>query len=82
MFAAEAKQRQKAGGKSAGNGRQKKVMVNLPEPTSTSRDAAGAALNVSGSLVDRAAVVLEKGSKDLIAKVEAGEGVSNIDPTQ
>ena len=30
-------------------------------------------MNVSGRLVDRAAVVLEKGSKDLIAKVEAGE---------
>jgi hypothetical protein len=49
------------------------AMEKLPYQNGTARDEAGKAVNVSGKLVDAAAVVLERGSKDLIAKVDAGE---------
>lgn len=66
VYEERAKERQKRKAKS--------VVENLPQQNgSKARDEAGAALNVSGKMVDAAATVLECGSKDLIAKVESGE---------
>lgn len=72
FFDEQAKERMSEGGKSAGNGREKKGVENLPPPTKA-RDAAGASVGVSGKLIDAATTVLKHGSKDLIAKVESGE---------
>jgi len=52
-------------------GRGKKGVEKLPPVKS--RDAAGAAVGVSGKLVDAATTVLEHGSKELVAKVESGD---------
>lgn len=68
-----AKERQKEAGKNHGRG---KVVENLPPPNSDpgkARDQAGAAVGVSGKLIDAARTVREHGSKELVAKVESGQ---------
>lgn len=51
------------------------VQVNLPERKTNgqSRDLAGAALKVSGRSVDHAAVVMAKGSPELVEAVQSGK---------
>ena len=49
------------------------VPVTLPEQKSDARDAAGKAVGVSGSLVDRATKVKEKGVPELFQAVEDGQ---------
>ena len=80
--AAEAKERQKAGGKQGGkssgdtrNGKPK-VQATLPEPSkpaSQARDLAGAAFGVSGKTVDAAAIVIAKAAPEVIKAVESGK---------
>jgi hypothetical protein len=68
-----AKERQKAGGAAGGKATHGKVPVTVPEPSrSDSRDAAGKAVGVSGSLVDRGTKVLRKGEPELVKAVEEG----------
>jgi ParB-like chromosome segregation protein Spo0J len=67
----EAAKRMEDGQKSGGRGKKKNSVEKLPQ--SKSRDDAGAALGVSGKLVDAARDVRVHGSPELLAKVEAGE---------
>jgi hypothetical protein len=70
----QAKQRMSDGGKSAGKGRKKQGPEKLPDPKNgDSRDAAGAAVGVSGRLVDAARTVRRLGSAALIESVESGK---------
>ena len=65
-----AKERMRAGG-----GDKKSGVVSLPHPIedqSKSRDAAGKAVGVSGSLVDRGTKVLKQGTPELIKAVDEG----------
>jgi len=72
LYEQQAKDRQKIRkGRQAGA---EATMENLPQlDSSSARDAAGEALNVSGKTVDAATVVLETGNKELISLVEQGE---------
>jgi len=47
-------------------------MANLPQASSSARDAAGKALGVGGKSVDYATKVLTKGVPELVAAVEEG----------
>src|SRR5262245_49066076 len=59
---AEAKKRQKQGGRDAGRGRPKrKSSGKLPEPKGDSRDKIGAAVGVSGRQYEKAAAVVKAG---------------------
>jgi hypothetical protein len=71
-FDREAKQRQQSGLK---RGTEKPVAVNLPEreKMGDSRDKAGAAVGVSGSLVDHAKKVVEAGIPELTEAVTTGK---------
>lgn len=64
VYDREAKERMQEGGRNKG-------MVTLPSPKAgAARDKAGKALQVSGSYVDRATKVLEKGTPELIKAVD------------
>lgn len=74
----EAKERQRDGGRKAGNGRPaEKVAANLPQPKSPrekdTRDRAAEAVNVSGKLVDAADKVIKSGSDELKDAVTSGK---------
>lgn len=77
VAAAEAKERQRAGGKEAGKHRPKsQVVATLPQPEKPSlkaRDIAGAAFGVSGKTVDAAAIVIAKAAPEVIKAVESGK---------
>ena len=49
------------------------VVVNLPQQNGKARDAAGKAVNVSGSSVDHASRVVANGSAALVQAVDSGE---------
>lgn len=68
VYSEKAKERQKAGLK---KGKDKPVVENLP-PREKARDQAAAAVNVSGKSIDHASTVLDKGSPELVAAVDAG----------
>jgi hypothetical protein len=74
VYDRQAKERMSAGGQVAGKGRPKQGPANLPDPIKTgdARDQAGAAVGVSGKLIDAATKVLEQGTPELIAAVDAG----------
>lgn len=74
MYDAEAEERKRQGGKTAGNGRKKDV-ENLPTPKQTqrSRDKAAATVGVSGKLADAARDVRKNGTPELAEAVESGE---------
>jgi ParB-like chromosome segregation protein Spo0J len=69
----EAKRRQKEGGQTAGKGRPKQVVENLPQANEVgkARDAVGKAVGVSGKTVDYATKVLKHGTPALVAAVDA-----------
>lgn len=72
MYDDAAKERQSASG-GPKKSKEKAVPVSLPEPVKgDARDLAGKAVGVSGSLIDRAAKVIEKGVPELIAAVDEG----------
>lgn len=72
LYAVGAKERQRDGGRNHGKG-QPKVVENSSQPIPKSRDAAGAAVGVSGFSVGCAKTVIEKGSKELQNAVETGK---------
>lgn len=62
-------ERQKSSGGDRKSPKKKTVPAKLPEPKNgDSRDQAGKVVGVSGKLVDAATTVLERGSKELVAK--------------
>lgn len=65
FYEAKARERMEAGTKAD-------PVENLPQGASRARDAAGAALNVSGKSVDHATKVLKHGAPETIAAVEQG----------
>jgi hypothetical protein len=78
VTAAEAKERQRAGGgdKVSSKAKGKAVKAILPEPVKASpqaRDIAGAAFGVSGKTVDAAAIVIAKAAPEVIKAVESGK---------
>lgn len=73
LFDKMAKERMAEGGKSAGKGRPRQGVEDLPHPmTGKSRDQAGKAFGVSGKLVDEARIVREHGIPELSSAVEEG----------
>lgn len=72
VYSEEAKERQKANGGNKKSAK-KSEAVNLPEPKKAdARDQAAAAVNVSGKSIDHASTVLDRGSPELVAAVDAG----------
>ncbi len=72
LFEAEAKERQKQGGRDHGRGQ--KVPIKRSEPIKgESRVIAGESVNVSGASVQRAQRVLRQGTDELIQAVDKGD---------
>lgn len=75
ILAAEAKERQRAGGRKGGQAAGQVDEASGPQPSPRgpqARDQAARVVNVSGRSVQRAAKVLERGTKELAAAVYAG----------
>lgn len=74
VYSEEAKERKRSNGgdKVSAKARIKAEVVNLPPPVKA-RDQAAAAVNVSGTSIDHASTVLDKGSPELVAAVDAGK---------
>lgn len=72
MFAPAAKERQREHGKTA-PGKAKTVDANLHQVNGRAHEQAAKSVNVSPRSVANAATVIERGSKDLVALVDAGK---------
>ncbi|MCE9555921.1 MAG: ParB N-terminal domain-containing protein [Planctomycetes bacterium] len=72
IFKQQAKARQKQHGQTA-PGKKKTLPANVPGVSGDARDAAGAAVKVSGKSIDAAARVLASGKPSVVQAVEAGQ---------
>ncbi len=74
VYSEEAKERKRSNGgdKKSAKAKEKSEVENLPPPVKA-RDQAAAAVAVSGKSIDHAAAVLDKGSPELVAAVDAGK---------
>ena len=78
VYAEQAKERMREGGKEAGRGRPKQdneqgVKKSTPPIAAKSRDAAGEAVGVSGYSIDRATEVLASGKPEVVEAVDTGK---------
>jgi hypothetical protein len=71
MYAKRAKERQKQGGKNSGKVRNNEVPVKVPElQKGDARDQAGAAVGVSGKLIDKGVKILRNAVPEVVKAVE------------